>query len=178
MAVADVNKDGKLDILVGDVWYEAPDWKMHEIRKPGNYGDGAGSYSKCFACWADDLNGDGWPDLIVIGFPGAPCHWYENPQGKDGHWKEHVICHSACNETPQYARPVRHRQARAAHGLPAEGQGQQGPMAGSRPARTRPSRGKCTPSASRARPVTRSPARTGSRTAWASATSTATAGST
>ena len=32
VAVADVNRDGKMDILVGDVWYEAPDWKMHEIR--------------------------------------------------------------------------------------------------------------------------------------------------
>src|SRR5437870_1476320 len=28
----DVNKDGKIDIVNGEVWYEAPDWKMHEIR--------------------------------------------------------------------------------------------------------------------------------------------------
>jgi hypothetical protein len=102
VAVADVNRDGKPDVLVGDYWYEAPHWKRHEIRKPMDYGDGAKGYSRCFACWADDLNGDGWPDLIVIGFPGEPCHWYENPQGKEGHWKEHVIWHSACNETPQY----------------------------------------------------------------------------
>src|SRR5437868_180774 len=60
-------------------------------------------YSQSFACWAEDINGDGYPDLIVIGFPGAPCHWYENPQGKDGMWKQHVIWHSACNETPLYA---------------------------------------------------------------------------
>jgi hypothetical protein len=102
VAVADVNKDGKLDIIAGDVWYEAPDWKMHEIRKPGNYGDGANGYSQSFACFVDDINGDGWPDVIVIGFPGRPCHWYENPQGQPGHWKEHVIWRSACNETPQY----------------------------------------------------------------------------
>src|SRR5438132_2979308 len=102
VAVADVNKDGKMDILNGEAWYEAPSWKMHEIRKLGDYGDGAHSYSHSFACWADDLNGDGSPDLIVIDFPGAPWYWFENPKGKDGHWKQHIIWHSACNETPQY----------------------------------------------------------------------------
>ncbi|HZT83431.1 MAG TPA: VCBS repeat-containing protein [Gemmataceae bacterium] len=103
VAIADVNKDGKMDILLGEVWFEAPDWKMHEIRKPvRDYGNGLGSYSESFCCWADDLNGDGWPDLIVIRFPGAPCYWYENPQGKAGHWKEHLLWDNACNETPQY----------------------------------------------------------------------------
>ena len=33
VAIADVNKDGKMDIIAGDVWYEAPSWTMHEIRK-------------------------------------------------------------------------------------------------------------------------------------------------
>ncbi len=102
--VADVNKDGKMDILTGEVWYEAPDWKMHEIRKPArDYGDGLGGYSTSFACWAEDFNGDGWPDLLVIRFPGEPCSWYENPKGKAGHWKEHLVHKSACNESPQFA---------------------------------------------------------------------------
>ena len=43
VAVADVNKDGKMDILTGEVWYEAPDWKMHPIRKLGDYSDGDGT---------------------------------------------------------------------------------------------------------------------------------------
>jgi hypothetical protein len=104
VAVADVNKDGKIDVLTGEFWYEAPDWKPHRLR-PGkdDYREGDKNvYSNTFACWADDINGDGWIDLIAIGFPGAPCHWYENPKGKEGLWKEHVIWHSACNETPSY----------------------------------------------------------------------------
>src|SRR5215211_3092100 len=52
-AVADVNKDGKIDVLNGEAWYEAPDWKRHEIRKLGDYGDGLKGYSQSFACWAE-----------------------------------------------------------------------------------------------------------------------------
>src|ERR1700683_2665309 len=103
VAVADVNHDGKPDIIVGDIWYEAPDWKPHEIRKPGNYGDGKHNYSQAFLCFAGDFNHDGWVDMIVIGFPGEPCYWYENPGNQPGHWKEHLLWRSACNETPQYA---------------------------------------------------------------------------
>lgn len=102
VAVADVNKDGKMDVLNGEIWYEAPDWKPHEIRKLGDFGTGQHRYSESFCCWCDDFNGDGYPDVIVIPFPGKPAHWYENPKGQSGHWKAHEIWHSACNETPQY----------------------------------------------------------------------------
>ncbi len=103
VAVADVNKDGKIDVLNGEYWYEAPDWKPHEMQTFKDFGDGLRNYSRSFACWADDFNGDSFPDLIVIDFPGAPCYWMENPKGQEGHWTKHTIWHSACNETPIYA---------------------------------------------------------------------------
>jgi hypothetical protein len=125
--VADVNKDGKNDILVGDIWYEAPDWKVHVIREDRKF-DPHG-YSQCFACWADDINKDGWPDLIVVGYPGAPCHWYENPQNKEGKWKEHEIWHSACNETPQYVDLFGKGQRVLLMGWQPKGQEHMGQMA-------------------------------------------------
>ena len=102
VAVADVNKDGKPDVLAGEVWYEAPDWKMHEIAPPGTY-DGAKGYSKCFQNFAADLSGDGWPDSLVITFPGGEAVWFENPQGKPGPWKRRTISKNACNETVVFA---------------------------------------------------------------------------
>lgn len=103
VTIADVNRDGKRDILVGDYWYEAPNWRKHEIRPPlTNLGDGANSYSEAFCVFADDFNGDGWTDVLVIGFPGKPCYWYENPKNRPGHWKQRLVAPSACNETPVF----------------------------------------------------------------------------
>jgi len=101
VAVGDVNHDDKIDILAGDVWYAAPDWKMHEVRPVGQY-DGSKGYSQTFANFAQDVNGDGWVDSIIIGMPGEPCWWYENPKNKPGHWKQRMVVNSACNETPLF----------------------------------------------------------------------------
>ena len=135
VAIADVNKDRKLDVLIGDSWYEAPHWNKHDIRKPGDFGDGLRSYSNCMTCWADDINQDGWVDEIVIGFPGVPAYWYENPQGKSGHWPQHEIWHSACNETPLYADPFGDGRRVLVMGWQPKGKDNEGQMAWFTPGR-------------------------------------------
>src|SRR5436189_130631 len=37
VAVVDVNKDGKLDVIAGEVWFEAPAWKKHVLREDKKY---------------------------------------------------------------------------------------------------------------------------------------------
>ncbi|HSV74463.1 MAG TPA: VCBS repeat-containing protein [Chthonomonadales bacterium] len=102
-AVADVNRDGRPDVMAGNLWYQAPDWTPREIA-PVQQFDGAAGYSNCFFVWAADLNRDGWPDQIMIGMPGGPIVWRENPRGGTAHWKEHRIAAAAGNESPEFRR--------------------------------------------------------------------------
>jgi hypothetical protein len=127
VGVADFNKDGKLDIFVGDVWYEAPDWKMHEVR-PFKKWDGATGYSESFACFTGDFNNDGYPDAIVIPFPGKECYWYENPGPKGGKWVPHLLTTSACNETPIYVDLFGTGEKVLVMGWQPPGKGDQGQM--------------------------------------------------
>jgi len=97
--VADVNKDGKPDILAGARWFEAPDWKVHDIWKHKKF-DYTKGYSDSFLNFALDVNEDGWVDLICFDFPGREVYWYENPSGKEMLWKRNLIDSVASNESP------------------------------------------------------------------------------
>jgi hypothetical protein len=101
VAVGDFNRDGKLDVAAGSVYYAAPDWKMHSILdKPAEYNPL--NYSNSFCNWAADLNNDGWTDLIVVDFPGKETWWFENPQTAGGPWKRHACVEVSNNETPAF----------------------------------------------------------------------------
>lgn len=113
VTAADIDKDGLTDIVAGDVWYKAPDWTRYEIRPLGNYygtlviptqprGSGASYYSSSIGNYTQDIDGDGWLDVIVFNSQGAPCYWYRNPQGKfDQLWEEYLAIEIFHNESPQ-----------------------------------------------------------------------------
>ena len=100
--IGDINHDGKNDIVVGDVWYAAPDWTAHEIRKPTRNIKNRGGYSEAFGVYTDDFNKDGWIDVMVIPFHGKDAKWYENPKNEPGLWVERVAFKTTGNETRSY----------------------------------------------------------------------------
>ncbi len=104
VAVADLNKDGKLDIIAGYYWFEAPSWTRHEMS-PSRSFDPRKEYSESFLNLGLDVNLDGWDDVVIIDFPGKPAFWFENPKNqKVSAWKKHIIADSlgVSNESPGF----------------------------------------------------------------------------
>lgn len=97
----DVNQDGQLDIIAGPFWFAAPQWTRNEIYPVGEFNAKKG-YSNSMLNFSMDVNMDGWIDLIRIDFPGKAAYWHENPKGKKGHWKEHIIYETVGNESPRF----------------------------------------------------------------------------
>ncbi len=99
VAVADVNRDGQLDILAGSYWFEAPQWNRHELAVPQAFEYDKG-YSDAFLQFALDVDQDGWTDMIRVDFPGKAVVWHKNPGNREGYWEVHPIYHAFGNETP------------------------------------------------------------------------------
>jgi hypothetical protein len=87
-AVADMNRDGRLDIVSGESWYEAPTWKKHAFRSIGF----ANGYVDVFSDLPLDVNADGRIDVVSVSWFAKKIWWNENP-GADatGAWREHVV---------------------------------------------------------------------------------------
>lgn len=103
ITAGDINRDGKMDIVSGPFWYEGPDFKVaHEIYPAVDF-DRAASPTDSMFSYVYDFNGDGWPDVLRLGR--VHLHeavWFENPQGRPGPWKKHVVFPRILGESPPF----------------------------------------------------------------------------
>ncbi len=100
IAVADVNKDGKPDLIVGPYWIQGPAFtKKTEMRAALAFDKE--SYSDAFISAALDVDGDGWTDAIQVGWPGRAALWFKNPGKAGGDWPRFVVHPAVGTESPE-----------------------------------------------------------------------------
>jgi hypothetical protein len=82
-AVADVNRDGRLDIISGEHWYEAPalsssnapTWTKHRFRELGF----SNQYVDNFSDLVIDVDSDDYPDVVSVSWFAKKVAWWRNP---------------------------------------------------------------------------------------------------
>ncbi|HLB72656.1 MAG TPA: VCBS repeat-containing protein, partial [Sedimentisphaerales bacterium] len=95
-AVADFNNDGRLDIIAGSFWYEAPDWKPRRFRflegmidPQGNnhtVDDNGKGYYDDFTNIPLDIDKDGLTDVVTCSWFSKRFDWYRNTGSTSMTW--------------------------------------------------------------------------------------------
>jgi hypothetical protein len=103
ITAADVNRDGKPDIVAGPFWYEGPSFKTKHKFYPAVEFPLPPSPTDSMFSYVHDFNADGWPDILVLGRVHLhQAFWYENPKGAEAHWKKHFVFERVKGESPPF----------------------------------------------------------------------------
>ena len=100
-AIADLNNDDHPDVIHGPFWYAGPDFKKRSAIYPEKKFQPI-KYSNNFMTMTDDVNKDGYTDILVNEWPGKAVHWFVNPKGEGGMWKKYVAHPTVDNESITY----------------------------------------------------------------------------
>lgn len=101
-AVLDVNGDGKLDIVAGNLWYQAPNWEKHPVREVEQIRGRPDDYSNLPL----DVNKDGFVDLVSCNYRSQSLYWIQNPgsaAATGAIWTKHDIAKPGPMETGRLA---------------------------------------------------------------------------
>ena len=89
--LADINGDGKLDVVAGRNWYAAPEFAPRPLRLINDWN----GYVESNGDFCLDVDQDGLTDVVAGSFLPTTVHWYKNP-GPEGLklgqiWKQNVL---------------------------------------------------------------------------------------
>ncbi|MFM8572688.1 MAG: FG-GAP repeat domain-containing protein, partial [Pirellula sp.] len=102
--LADFDGDGAMDIAAGYQIFFGPGFKESAKLFASNPYNING-YSEYFFGFDADIDSDGDPDILIVGFPGAASHWYRNPgkaESRKGNWERFTVIEVVDNESPMF----------------------------------------------------------------------------